>query len=59
MVRVIADAKAEGFEAVEGYVHIRKGQDDFDFKGPTRLYEKLGFVPIVEHDGVVVMRKTL
>jgi len=59
LVRVIADAKAEGFEAVEGYVHIRKGQDDFDFKGPTRLYEKLGFVPIVEHDGVVVMRKTL
>lgn len=57
--RVIADAGAEGFEAVEGYAHIRKGQVDFDFKGPTRLYEKLGFVPIVEHDGVVVMRKTL
>ena len=59
LVRVIADAKAEGFEAVEGYVHIQKGQDYFDFKGPTRLYEKLGFIPIVEHDGVVVMRKTL
>ena len=57
--RVIADAKAEGFEAVEGYAHIRKGRDDFDFKGPTRLYEKLGFVPVVEHDGVVIMRKTL
>lgn len=57
--RVIADAKAEGSEAVEGYAHIREGRDDFDFKGPTRLYEKLGFVPVVEHDGVVVMRKTL
>jgi len=57
--RVIADARAEGFEAVEGYAHIRKRRDDFDFKGPTRLYEKLGFVPVVEHDGVVVMRKIL
>ena len=57
--RVIADARAEGFDAVEGYAHTRKGRDDFDFKGPTRLYEKLGFVPVVEHDGVVVMRKTL
>jgi len=57
--RVIADARAEGFDAVEGYAHIRKGRDDFDFKGPTRLYEKLGFVPVVEHDGVVVMRKNL
>lgn len=57
--KVIADAKAEGFEAVEGYAHILKGRDDFDFKGPTRLYEKLGFVPVAEHDGVVIMRKTL
>jgi len=57
--RVIADARVEGFEAVEGYVHIWKGRDDFDFKWPARLYEKLGFVPFVEHDGVVVMRKTL
>ncbi len=57
--RVIADAKAEGFEAVEGYVHIRKGRYDMDFKGPARLYDKLGFVPVAEQDGVVVMRKTL
>lgn len=57
--RVIADAKAEGFEVVEGYAHIRKERYDMDFKGPTKLYEKLGFVPVVEHDGVVVMRKTL
>jgi len=57
--RVIADARTEGFVAVEGYAYVQKGQDDFDFKGPTRLYEKLGFVPAVEQDGVVVMRKTL
>jgi len=30
-----------------------------DFKGPVRLYEKLGFVPAAEQDGVVVMRKIL
>ena len=57
--RVIADAKTEGFAAVEGYAQVRKGQDDLDFKGPIRLYEKLGFIPVVEHDGVVLMRKVL
>jgi len=57
--RVIADAMANGFKAVEGYAHVRKGRDDYDFKGPTRLYEKLGFISVVEHDEVVVMRKTL
>ena len=57
--RVIADAREEAFDAIEGYVHIRKGRDDFDFKGPARLYEKLGFIPVAEHEGVVVMRKTL
>ena len=57
--RVIADAREKGFEAVEGYAHTQKGREDYDFKGPTRLYEKLGFVPAAEHDGVVVMRKSL
>ena len=57
--RVITDAKAEGFEAVEGYAHIRKERYDMDFKGPARLYDKLGFVPVAEQDDVVVMRKTL
>jgi GNAT superfamily N-acetyltransferase len=57
--RVVNDAKTEGFKTVEGYAHIRKEQYDMDFKGPTRLYEKLGFVPIAEQDGVIVMRKTL
>lgn len=57
--RVITDAKAEGYKAVEGYVHIRKGRYDMNFKGPARLYDKFGFIPFVEQDGVVVMRKTL
>lgn len=54
--RVTAVAKAEGYAAVEGYAHVRKAQEDMDFKGPVKLYEKLGFVSSVEHDGVVVMR---
>lgn len=57
--RVISDAKSEGYVAVEGYAHTRKERDDMDFKGPTKLYEKLGFIPVVERNSVVVMRKTL
>ncbi|MDD4494617.1 MAG: GNAT family N-acetyltransferase [Eubacteriales bacterium] len=57
--RVVADAKDQGYFAVEGYAHTRKEKYDMDFKGPARLYQKLGFVPAAEHDGVVVMRKIL
>lgn len=57
--RVIADAKEQGYAAVEGYAHIRKEKYDTDFKGPVKLFEKLGFVPAMERDGVVIMRKTL
>ena len=57
--RVIADAKAAGFAAVEGYAHQLKGREDYDFKGPQGLYEKLGFVPAAERDGVTVMRRAL
>ena len=59
LTRVIADAKAAGYTAVEGYAHIRKRQEEFDFKGPEKLYEKLGFALAAEQDGVAVMRKTL
>jgi GNAT superfamily N-acetyltransferase len=41
--RVVADAKAQGYAAVEGYAHICKEKYDMDFKGPTKLYEKVGF----------------
>ena len=56
---VIAEAKTQGYAAVEGYAHTRKVQHDMDFKGPVKLYEKLGFIPVAEQDGVVVMRKIL
>lgn len=62
LLRVLADAAAAGFAAVEGYAHLQKrpeDPEDYDFKGPKRLYEKLGFTPAAEQDGVVVMRRTL
>jgi aminoglycoside phosphotransferase/GNAT superfamily N-acetyltransferase len=56
--RVIADAKTEGYVAVEGYAHIQL--DGYNnFKGPSRLYKKFGFAPVAEHNGVIVMRKML
>ena len=57
--RVVSDAKAAGYDAVEGYAHIRKAQEEFDFKGPEKLYAKLGFTLAAEQDGVALMRKTL
>lgn len=58
LTQVVADAKAAGYAAVEGYAYIRKGEE-FDFKGPQRLFEKLGFTLVNEMDGVALMRKTL
>ena len=59
LARVVSDAKAAGYKAVEGYAHTRKAQEEFDFKGPKTLYEKLGFALAAEQDGVAVMRKIL
>lgn len=58
LARVVDDARAAGYAAVEGYAHIQKGEE-FDFKGPQRLYEKLGFSLADEQNGVALMRKTL
>jgi hypothetical protein len=44
---------------VEGYAHLRKGEGEFDFKGPEKLYENLRFTLAAEKNGVAVMRKTL
>jgi len=57
--KVVFDAKNQGYAAVEGYAHVAKGQYDMDFKGPLKLYEKLGFVAAAECNGVVIMRKIL
>lgn len=57
--RVCADAKENGYAAVEGYTKISETRDEYDFTGPIHLYEKAGFVRVMECDGQVVMRKVL
>ena len=57
--RVCSDAKASGYDAVEGYAKISETRDEYDFTGPIHLYEKAGFVRIMECNGQVVMRKVL
>jgi GNAT superfamily N-acetyltransferase len=55
---VVSDAKERRYVAVEGYAHIHDERDDtVDFKGPARLYEKLGFTRVAARGGEVVMRK--
>ena len=55
--RVIADAKAEGFAAVEGYARVQKERVYYDYNGPIRLFEKAGFIEAARRDDIVVMRK--
>lgn len=57
--RVVADAKAEGCIAVEGFPDVRSERFEWDYRGPVRLYEKAGFVKAAGHDGFWVMRKEL
>ncbi len=57
--RICDDAKATGYAAVEGYAQISEARDEYDFKGPVRLYEKVGFTKIMEQNGQVIMRKVL
>jgi GNAT superfamily N-acetyltransferase len=57
--RVISDAKAERYDAVEGYPRFHENREPFDYNGPVRLYEKAGFIEVARHDGRVVMRKEL
>lgn len=55
--RVYEDAKAEGYDAVEGYPQVHGHREIFDFTGPVRLYEKAGFVKVGEKGNVVIMRR--
>ncbi len=57
--RVCADAKTDGYAAVEGYAKIIEHRDEYDFTGPLHLYEKAGFSRIIEQNGIAVMRKLL
>ena len=57
--RAVDDAKAEGYNAVESFPRLRGERYEWDFTGPVRLYEKLGFVQAGTHDRGVVMRREL
>jgi GNAT superfamily N-acetyltransferase len=57
--QVVADAKSEGYLAVEGFPRIRDERYEWDFSGPVRLYEKAGFVKVAEQGKTAVMRKVL
>lgn len=57
--QVIADAKAEGYIAIEGFPVVRDERYEWDNPGPVRLYEKSGFLKVLEKDGRLVMRKEL
>jgi GNAT superfamily N-acetyltransferase len=57
--RVIDDARAEGFIAVEGFPVVRDERFEWDSTGPLRLYEKAGFVKAAVQEKKVVMRKEL
>lgn len=57
--RVIADARAEGFDAVEGYPE--KGDADiyYNYPGHKELYRKLGFEVVGEGEGRLIVQKRL
>lgn len=57
--RLCADAKANGYVAVEGYAKLYDSPNDFDYQGPVRLYEKAGFIEVARENGQVIMRKIL
>ena len=55
--RAVADAKAEGYVAVEGFPQIHTERFEWDYTGPARLYEKSGFTAVTRQDGSIIMRK--
>ncbi len=57
--KVVTDAKAEGYVAVEGFPQVHEERFEWDYTGPVRLYEKAGFTAITKQDGKVIMRKEL
>ncbi|WP_123608358.1 GNAT family N-acetyltransferase [Mobilisporobacter senegalensis] len=57
--RICIDAKARGYAAVEGYAKLCNDHVDYDYNGPIRLYEKVGFTEVKRQDEQVIMRKIL
>jgi GNAT superfamily N-acetyltransferase len=59
LARVIEDARAEGRSAVVGFAVAHGARNPWDFTGPMRLYQRLGFVKDKDEGELVVMRKAL
>lgn len=59
LMRVVKDARAEGYAALEGYPRLHDQHDSFDYTGPVRLYEKVGFIKVAEKENAVIMRRCL
>ena len=57
--RVVSDAISQGFAVAEGYVNTKCAGEYWDYTGPTRLYEKLGFVEAKREGNTIVMKKAL
>lgn len=57
--RVCEDALKDGYEYVEAYPAIREKEEELDFTGPVRLYEKLGFTLFDSEGQMLIMRKKL
>ncbi|GAA0760582.1 GNAT family N-acetyltransferase [Clostridium sartagoforme] len=57
--RICIDAKARGYAAVEGYAKFYNDYVYYDYNGPIRLYEKVGFIEVKRQDDQVIMRKIL
>ena len=57
--RAVADAKAEGYVAVEGFPQIHTERFEWDYTGPVSLFEKAGFTAITKQDGSIIMRKEI
>lgn len=57
--RVCSDAKARGYIAVEGYAQLNNELTYYDYNGPIRLYEKVGFSEVARQDKQIIMRKLL
>jgi GNAT superfamily N-acetyltransferase len=57
--RIINDARAKGYTAVEGYPKVQKTRVYHDYNGPMRLFERAGFVEVALVGDRAVMRKEL
>lgn len=57
--RVLADAAAEGYEAVEVYPQLQEGFTTLDFNGPIAMYQNAGFHEIARKGKNIVMQKRL